>query len=199
MNIEELFTEVFHDVQNFNIDDMPGIDLYMDQVTTYLNDKLKIAQRHDDDKLLTKTMINNYVKSHLMPPPDKKKYSKNHLIALIMIFFFKNVVSINDVNSILNPVMSNQFSDKDDSLEKAFKVYLEHIQSSETIAPIVKSYEDSKKMLEKLNSTSDEMAVLSFISVLNYDIFLRKLIIERLIDSRDKESSSSDESEQKKK
>ncbi|MCR5737374.1 MAG: DUF1836 domain-containing protein [Eubacterium sp.] len=199
MNIEELYTEVFHDVQNFNIDDIPGIDLYMDQVTTYLNDKLKMAQRHDDDKLLTKTMINNYVKSHLMPPPEKKKYSKDHLIALILIFFFKNVVSINDVNSILNPIMSNQFADKDDSLEKAFNVYLEHIQSSETIAPIVKSYEDSQKMLEKLNSTSDELAVLSFISVLNYDIFLRKLIIEKIIDSANQEANHTETKEAKKK
>ena len=198
MNIEELYTEVFHDVQNFNIDDIPGIDLYMDQVTTYLNDKLKMAQRHDDDKLLTKTMINNYVKSHLMPPPEKKKYSKDHLIALILIFFFKNVVSINDVNSILNPIMSNQFSDKDDSLEKAFNIYLEHIQSSETIAPIVKSYEDSKKMLEKLDSTSDELAVLSFISVLNYDIFIRKLIIERLIDSANRNNNPSEPKDSKK-
>ncbi len=198
MNIEELYTEVFHDVQNFNIDDIPGIDLYMDQVTTYLNDKLKMAQRHDDDKLLTKTMINNYVKSHLMPPPEKKKYSKDHLIALILIFFFKNVVSINDVNSILNPIMSNQFSDKDDSLEKAFNIYLEHIQSSETIAPIVKSYEDSQKMLEKLDSTSDELAVLSFISVLNYDIFIRKLIIERLIDSANRNNNPSEPKDSKK-
>lgn len=199
MNIEELYTEVFHDVQNFNIDDIPGIDLYMDQVTTYLNDKLKMAQRHDDDKLLTKTMINNYVKSHLMPPPEKKKYTKNHLISLILIFFFKNVVSINDVNSILNPLMSNHFSDNDDSLEKAFNVYLEHIQSSETIAPIVKSYEDSQKMLEKLDSTSDELAVLSFISVLNYDIFIRKLIIERLIDSANQDTNPSESKDSKKK
>jgi hypothetical protein len=198
MNIEELYTEVFQDVQNFNIDDMPGIDLYMDQVTTYLNEKLKMAQRHDDDKLLTKTMINNYVKSHLMPPPEKKKYSKDHLIALILIYFFKNVVSINDVNSILNPVMSNQFKDNDDSLEKAFKVYLEHIQSSETITPIVQSYEDSKKMLEKLNSSSDELALLSFISVLNYDIFLRKLIIERLIDAMPKTENSENKDQKKK-
>lgn len=199
MDIEKLCTEVFQDLQNFDIEDMPGIDLYMDQVTTYLNDKLKMAQRHEEDKLLTKTMINNYVKSHLMPPPEKKKYSKDHLIALILIYFFKNVVSINDVNSILNPIMSNQFGNKDDSLERAFNVYLEHIQSSETLAPIMKSLDDSKKMLEKLDSQgNDDLATLSFISILNYDIFLRKLMIERLVDSMNQTKSTTGSSSHKK-
>ena len=41
-------------------EDVPNIDLYMDQVTTFMDSQLAASKRHDDDKILTKTMINNY-------------------------------------------------------------------------------------------------------------------------------------------
>ena len=58
-------------------DDIPNIDLYMDQVTTFMEKELASSKRHEDDKILTKTMINNYAKNNLLPPPVKKKYSKD--------------------------------------------------------------------------------------------------------------------------
>ena len=93
MYSEDFIKELLQEVEKFNINDIPNIDLYMDQVTTYLGDKFKVTKRHEDDKLMTKTMINNYVKSHLLPSPEKKKYSKDHIMALIMIYFFKNIIS----------------------------------------------------------------------------------------------------------
>ena len=63
-----------------NPDDIPNIPLYMDQVLSFLDEQLMSYKRFDDDKIMTKTMINNYTKNNLLPPPDKKKYSKNHLI-----------------------------------------------------------------------------------------------------------------------
>ena len=76
----------------------------MDQVTTYLNDKFANTKRHEADKLMTKTMINNYVKSRLLPSPEKKKYTKDHMMVLIIIYFFKNIISINDVNKLITPL-----------------------------------------------------------------------------------------------
>ena len=58
--------------------DIPNIDLYMDQVTTFMDEHLETTKRFEDDKLLTKTMINNYTKNNLLPNPNKKKYSKEH-------------------------------------------------------------------------------------------------------------------------
>ena len=57
--------------------DIPNIDLYMDQVTTFMEEHLRSSKRYEDDKVLTKTMINNYAKNNLLPPPVKKKYSKD--------------------------------------------------------------------------------------------------------------------------
>ena len=74
-------------------DDIPNIDLYMDQVTTFMEKELASSKRHEDDKILTKTMINNYAKNNLLPPPVKKKYSKEHLLVMIFIYFIKKYVN----------------------------------------------------------------------------------------------------------
>ena len=52
-------------------DDIPNIELYMDQVTTFMEEQLASTKRYDEDKILTKTMINNYAKNKLLPPPEK--------------------------------------------------------------------------------------------------------------------------------
>ena len=84
--------------------DIPSIDLYMDQITTFMDEQLAASKRHADDKILTKTMINNYAKNNLLPPPEKKKYSKEHVLTLIFIYYFTNILSISDIQSILNPL-----------------------------------------------------------------------------------------------
>ena len=85
-------------------EDIPNIDLYMDQITTFMDSQLEASKRHEDDKILTKTMINNYAKNDLLPPPEKKKYSKEHVLTLIFIYYLKNILSISDIQSILNPI-----------------------------------------------------------------------------------------------
>ena len=61
---------------------LPDLDLYVDQITTFLTRHLAKTIRFEDDKIMTKTMINNYTKNHLLPPPDKKKYSSDDLYLL---------------------------------------------------------------------------------------------------------------------
>ena len=75
-------------------EEIPGIDLYMDQVTTFMDEHLKNTKRYPEDKVLTKTMINNYAKNNLLPAPNKKKYSREHILLLIFIYYFKNILSI---------------------------------------------------------------------------------------------------------
>ena len=82
-------------------EELPNIDLYMDQLTTFMETHLKSTKRYDSDKVLTKTMINNYAKNNLLPPPVKKKYSKEHSLLLIFIYYFKGVLSIHDIQTLL--------------------------------------------------------------------------------------------------
>lgn len=98
------------DVLDFNIiefSDIPNIDLYMDQVTTFMQDNYESIKRFPDDKVLTKTMINNYAKARLFPAPIKKKYTKNHIMLLILIYHLKFLLSINDINKLLKPITAD--------------------------------------------------------------------------------------------
>lgn len=103
-------------------DDIPNIDLYMDQVTTFMEKELASSKRHEDDKILTKTMINNYAKNNLLPPPVKKKYSKEHLLVMIFIYYFKNFLSIKDIETMLTPITDKYFdTDKDFDITSIYK------------------------------------------------------------------------------
>ena len=186
MQSEDLINQVLEEIESFNIDDIPNIDLYMDQVTTYLNGKFNTSKRHDDDKLLTKTMINNYAKSRLLPPPEKKKYSKDHMIILILIFFFKNVISINDIQTIVTPLLKDYYNNDDipNSLEDGTNAFLNHVQKSDLIEPLIKEFKNSQNIFGDLESSDREsIETIGLIATLSYDMYIRKRLIEKLIDS----------------
>lgn len=166
--------------------DIPNIDLYMDQVTTFMDAQLKSTKRHDGDKILTKTMINNYAKNNLLPPPVKKKYTKEHVLVLIFIYYFKNILSIRDIETLLKPVTDKSFScdgklDMTDLYNKictAQKEQVEHLQEE-----ITEAYKNSRESFE--NAAPDDRGYLqlfSFICSLSFDVYVKKLLIEKLID-----------------
>lgn len=81
--LNSILNELSH-LQYVHPGDIPNIDLYMDQVTTFMDEQLDSTKRYKEDKILTKTMINNYTKNNLLPPPVKKKYSQEHMLLLIL-------------------------------------------------------------------------------------------------------------------
>lgn len=87
------------------IDDIPNIDLYMDQVTTFMDKGLSQYKRNEQDKVLTKTMINNYTKAKIFPPPIRKKYTRTHLMLLIMIYHLKSILSIKDIGVLFDSAL----------------------------------------------------------------------------------------------
>ena len=110
---EERLQDLFSYLENLShvkADEIPDIDLYMDQVTTFMDSHLKDMRRHPGDKVLTKTMINNYAKNNLLPPPVKKKYSKDHMLMLVFIYYFKNLLSFSDIEELFRPITSKHFS-----------------------------------------------------------------------------------------
>lgn len=167
-------------------EEIPGIDLYMDQVTTFMEGHLSASKRHPEDKVLTKTMINNYAKNRLLPPPVKKKYSKEHLLMLTFIYYFKNIMSISDIQVLLGPVAEQFFPGKG-SL-KLTEIY-EEIMNLEIqqIEPLVK---DVTRKFNKANtsfSQADEkeqefLQKFAFICMLSFDVYVKKQVIENLID-----------------
>ncbi|MBR6159369.1 MAG: DUF1836 domain-containing protein, partial [Lachnospiraceae bacterium] len=111
-------------------DMIPNIDLYMDQVTTFMNEHLSASKRFDDDKILTKTMINNYTKGRILPPPEKKKYSREHMLLLIFVYYFKSILSISDMKELLNPITDKYFGKDEINMEYIYEEVFDEVRSS---------------------------------------------------------------------
>ncbi len=104
--------------------DIPDIDLYMDQVTTFMDNKLEGLKRNEKDKVLTKAMINNYAKAGILLPPQNKKYSKKNMILLILIYKLKQVMSINDIELLFKPLFKGLEEDES-FLEDVYNAFLQ--------------------------------------------------------------------------
>lgn len=176
--------------------DIPNIDLYMDQVTTFMDAQLAASRRFPSDKVLTKTMINNYAKNRLLPPPVKKKYSPEHMMLLVFIYYFKNILSITDIQTLLSPITDryfgteNKFSMKE-LYEEIFSMEKEEIASVKQ--DLLKKYEVSSTMFG--DSPEEDQAFLqlfSFICLLSFDVYLKKQMIEHMVDEIASLSPSSD-------
>lgn len=168
-------------------DDIPNIDLYMDQITTFIDDELKNTKRFEDDKILTKTMINNYSKSKLLPPSKKKKYSQNHLILLIYIYYLKNFLSISDIKNLLGPLTDQFYSDAEEiSFSQIYEEIfsLEQSQNHVIKESVRQAYDTANKSFENIKDkdSREKLHLFAFITLLSYDIYSRKQLIERIID-----------------
>ena len=190
INTKKFLSEILEEFQKIDYikpEDIPNIDLYMDQVTTFMDSQLATSKRHENDKILTKTMINNYAKNDLLPPPEKKKYSKEHVLTLIFIYYFKNILSISDIQSILNPITDKYFGKESSgiSLEDIYKEVfgLEHQETQNIIKDLAKKFNTSMKTFEDVDDADAELLrTFSFICMLSYDVYLKKTIIERIVD-----------------
>lgn len=186
--LNELLTEL-KKIDYVKPEDIPNIDLYMDQITTFMDSQLAASKRHDDDKILTKTMINNYAKNDLLPPPEKKKYTKEHVLTLIFIYYFKSILSISDIQSILNPITDKYFgkgSEENYSLEDIYREVfgLENQETKNIMKDLAKKFNTSRQTFADASpEDADLLRNFSLICMLSYDVYVKKTIIERLIDT----------------
>ncbi len=168
-------------------DELPNIDLYMDQVTTFMDHHLASSKRYEEDKLLTKTMINNYTKNELLPSPNKKKYSKDHMYLLILIYYLKGVLSITDIQSVLKPLNEKFF---DGAGEVPFeKIYneifaIQKAQSDVVAKDVARKWKAVQGTYGEVKSKDqqDFLRKLSLICMLSFDVYMKKQLIEQIID-----------------
>lgn len=165
---------------------IPNIDLYMDQVTTFMDEHLVKTKRYQEDKVLTKTMINNYAKNNLLPPPNKKKYSRQHILLLIFIYYFKNMLSFNDIEELFRPVTDVHFDEDDDlTLQDIYEEIfsLEKEQMDRLKDDITQKYEAAQTTFEDREGDDREyLQLFAFICELGFDVYLKKQTMELLID-----------------
>ncbi|MGN1148761.1 MAG: DUF1836 domain-containing protein [Lachnospiraceae bacterium] len=200
INTEDLLNSIldsFTRIEYIKPEDIPNIDLYMDQVTTFMDKRLRTTTRNPgEDKVLTKTMINNYAKNDLLPPPEKKKYSKEHMLLLIFIYYYKNIMSINDIQTLLKPITEKFFKTEEEfTLED---IYNEVFGMEQEQVEILKKdvCDKFRRAEETFDDAPDEdrdfLKKFSFICLLSFDVYTKKLLIEKLVDElRNKKEETS--------
>lgn len=168
-------------------EEIPNIDLYMDQVLSFINERTRYLTRNPQgDKIITKTMINNYAKTKILPPPVKKKYSKDHIMLLLLIYYFKGVLSVGDTGDLLGKITEKYFGDNDDM---AFQEIYEEVFKLEEGAieflkkDVAEKFRISEETFQNAPEDSKEFfKTFAFICLLSYDVFMKKLMIEKLVD-----------------
>lgn len=194
------FDEFIEDLDQHNqisLMDIPEIDLYMDQVIQLFENKFKNSKRNDDDKILTKTMINNYAKSKLFFPIKNKKYSKEHLLLISLIYQLKGALSISDIQETFQGINKLITGESNFRLEDFYNSYL-HLSSN--------NMENFKKDIEiRVQEVNQEIEgieiheseylqkVLMITSLVNISNFYRRAA-EKLVDDIMKEQDGKKES-----
>ena len=186
--------ESFDRIAYIDSGELPQIDLYMDQVTTFIDSRMKQTTRHPEtDKILTKTMINNYAKNNLIPPPVKKKYSKEHMLFLIFIYYMKSVMSITDIQQILGPLADRNFGEKGNpSLTEIYdEIFSLRDEEVEVLKKDVEaSFKTSRKLFEdEAEEDREFLQHFAFICMLCVDVYTKKLLIEKLVDQMREETA----------
>ncbi len=185
--IEEVFKR-YTDGSYIKASMLPDLDLYVDQITTFLTRHLAKTIRFEDDKIMTKTMINNYTKNHLLPPPDKKKYSRDHILLMIFIYYFKNFLPISDIKTILGPLTDKYFhKDADLNMEAIYTTLFskEDTFVQEVLENVMKQFHMSADLFpDAPKADQASLREFTFICMLSLDIYLKKQLIEAILDKK---------------
>ena len=173
-------------VEYIKSEDIPNIDLYMDQVLTFMDRKLRSAVRpQTEDRVLTKTMINNYAKNDLLPPPVKKKYSKEHVLMLIFIYYYKGVIPMNEIQTLLQPITDHYFQNGQAfDLESVYKevVSLEKEQLEDLKKDVVDKFRRAENSFTETSGEEREfLQKFALICLLSFDVYMKKMIVEQLV------------------
>ncbi len=174
------------------IDDIPNIDLYMDQVTQLFENTYHDSKRYEDDKVLTKTMINNYAKGKLLFPIKNKRYTKEHIMLIQLIYQLKGALSINDVRVVLEQ-LNEKITTNNIEIEAIYQHYIDmqDQQTEEFNEAVFTLYQEVQEEIDKIevNKSSYVEQLLLVTSLINMSNMYRKLA-EQIVDQIGEESKS---------
>lgn len=188
-DIEELIKSI-NLSEDIQIYDIPDIDLYMEQLTNFIDTNLQGSKRNEEDKILTKTMINSYTKDGLlMAPKNKKKYTKSHVILLILIYHLKQILTINDIKELLKPILKDIDTENDDiiPIEDIYNMFLKMKKDeSDNFCDVFNKKVDTiKEELNKIDASQEDKSTAEiFLAILTLvaQAEANKRLAEKLID-----------------
>ncbi|EQB87028.1 hypothetical protein J2Z44_000782 [Clostridium punense] len=186
-NKEELIEilNVLNLEEDIELIDIPQLDLYMDQVIQLFENTLSNSKRNKEDKLLTKTMINNYTKDKLLMPVKNKKYSRNHVILMILIYNLKQSLSISDIKVLFNNIVSNLQQEEKAQIDLAslysnfLKIKKEQVRNEEEVlSKIINEVEE----VGNQGNNKDYESLLLTVLTLVHSANTQRRIAEKIID-----------------
>ena len=180
--------ESFDRISYVKSQDIPNIDLYMDQVVTFLEKQLAIFQTSSLDKQITSSMINNYVKGEVVSSPIAKKYNREHLALIEEVCTLKQVLTIAEVKQILDERYRKDTIAKEE-IFNTFKELVNH-KNKEAIEA-TRSRLDTIEMndLKGLTDLAMDLALTAsaYISISKRILFLNKLFQEQQENKKNKD------------
>ena len=160
--LNSILNELSH-LQYVHPGDIPNIDLYMDQVTTFMDEQLASTKRYKEDN------------------------SREHMLLLIFIYYFKSILSIKDIETVLKPLTEKYFSGNDTMELSSIYEELCHMEKErlDSLKDSVSSaYDKAGEAFDQLpdGEDRDTLQKFAFICNLSFDVYLKKMMIERIID-----------------
>ncbi len=156
-----------------DINNIPNIDLYVDQLTSFIEDN----SYSNTEGHLTKSMVNNYCKNKIIPPSEKKKYNKNHILLLTIIYNTKSIISISDIKKIFDSFEEDKIPEYYSTLSSLL------LNSNKDFLNEIDTYLDMVNFENKKVTNKESLAILATKLAIeaNYKKMLSELIIEKLL------------------
>jgi hypothetical protein len=193
-NIHGMIKDIQLDT-HLSLEEIPDLDLYMDQVIQLFERKFAGTKRNEEEKVLTKTMINNYAKGKLFFPIQNKRYTKDHVILISMIYQMKGSLSIQDVKQTLGQ-LNEKVVDESISVKELYKKYIHLLEANHAIfeETVGKHTEQTTEAVEELEDKAPDyleqlLLIASFTMMSN---FYRKAA-EKLVDHMQEIESQNEE------
>ncbi len=151
------FRRMQENLSNYSLpmwEELPDLELYMDQVISMLGKYLAIFyETIGVEKWITSSMINNYVKLGIMPAPVRKKYSRTHLCYLLIICTLKQTLDMATIQKIIPANLEEEEVRKTYNSfvlnqRKAYRYVTENVQS--VAEPIFGNAEDNPERIGDL-------------------------------------------------
>lgn len=193
-SINDILNKWLDELNHFSYKDyqeLPDIDLYMDQVVTFLDKQLAIFQTSSLDKQITSSMINNYVKGEVVSAPISKKYNREHLALIEEVCTLKQVLTIAEVKQIID----ERYRKEDVQKDEVFNTFKNQVneKNQEAVALTKGLLEQIEQNdLRSLTDLAVELALTanSFISISKRILFLSRLYQqEQELKKKDKEKT----------
>ena len=190
MNKQEMMNIIEQSVhEKIQLNEIPEIDLYMDQVIQLFENKLSNSKRNEEDKVLTKTMINNYAKAKLLMSVKNKKYSKEHLILMSLIYELKGSLSINDIKLLLANIVDKFENEEEYDLRGLYERYLEENKKDDEI--IVNGLKNKINDIDDNSYEEKLLLILSTISMSNMYRRVGELLIDKYFGEEEEKNEKS--------